>query len=183
MTRFRDRADAGRALARLLPEFDRRPDAVVLALPRGGVPVGYEVARLLGLPIDVLLVPEPGVPGHDAELERRERLYRGARPTRQVVDERVILVDDGLVSGATMRAAIAALRLLLPRTITVAVPVGGHLACDEVARAADRLVCALTPDTFDALDAWYEDFPQVSDDEVRELLRRGRAPEFRGLPS
>lgn len=185
MNRFRDRADAGRSLARLLAEFDQRPDAVVLALPRGGVPVAYEVARILGLPLDVLLgTPTEKLGAHErAERELRERLYRGARPPRQVVDERVILVDDGLATGATMHSAVAGLRLLLPRSITVAVPVGSQRACEDLALAADRVVCALTPEPFQSVGAWYDDFQPTTDEEVRELLRRGRAPAFRGLPS
>jgi predicted phosphoribosyltransferase len=205
---FRDRFDAGRHLAARLRHYAGRPDVVVLALPRGGVPVGYEVARALGASLDVFVVRKLGVPGHEElamgaiasggvrvlnkevlrelpisdedldavsareqlELSRREEEYRGARPPADVRGKTVILVDDGLATGSTMRAAVAALRRLGPARIVVAVPVGARSTCAELAREADEAVCAEEPEPFHAVGLWYYDFAQTSDDEVRDLL-------------
>jgi putative phosphoribosyl transferase len=212
---FQDRHDAGRQLAvRLLP-YAGRDDVVVLALPRGGVPVGYEVARALGAPLDVFLVRKLGVPGHEElamgaiasggvrvlnqrvidtlritadvieqvttmeleELERREREYRDGRPPVDVAGRVAILVDDGLATGATMRAAIAALRRRSPGRIVVAVPVGAAETCSDLRQEADEAVCAAEPTDFYAVGLWYEDFSQTTDEEVRDLLARASAHE------
>lgn len=210
MRRFRDRADAGRMLAARLAAYTYRPDVLVLALPRGGVPVGYEVARALGAPLDVFIVRKLGVPGYEElamgaiasggalvlnqevvnslhippsiieavaareqrELERREHLYRGNRPPPEVRGRTVILVDDGLATGATMRAAIAALRRQQPARLVVAVPVASRETCDELRPEVDEVVCAVTPEPFRAVGLWYEDFAPTTDDEVRDLLDR-----------
>jgi putative phosphoribosyl transferase len=208
--RFHDRHHAGQALAGRLARYARRPDVLVLALPRGGVPVGYEVARALGAPLDVFLVRKLGVPGQEElamgalasggvlvrnpdviaaldiaddvlysvagreqqELRRRERLFRGDRPAPAVTRRTVILVDDGLATGSTMRAAVAALRRLDPARVVVAVPVGAAETCDELAGEADEVVCAQTPAPFMAVGMWYEDFTQTTDEEVRQLLEQ-----------
>jgi predicted phosphoribosyltransferase len=208
--RFRNRNDAGRQLAEKLAAYADRPDVLVLALPRGGVPVGYEVARALGAPLDVFLVRKLGVPGYEElamgavatggvrvlndeivrglgisehgidvavaremeELARRERLYRGDRPPPDVAGRTVILVDDGLATGATMRAAVAALREQQPTRIVVAVPTASPDTCEVLKAEADDVVCAITPEPFFAVGHWYEDFTQTTDDEVRELLAR-----------
>jgi putative phosphoribosyl transferase len=210
MKRFKDRAEAGNYLARQLASYAGQPDLLVLALPRGGVPVGYEVARALGTPLDVFLVRKLGVPGHEElamgaiatggvrvlnedvvkmlqvpermidsvaaaeqqELERRQRLYRGERAEPEVHGRTVILVDDGLATGSTMRAAIAALRQQQPERIVVAVPTAAPETCDEFRSEVDEVVCAITPDPFHAVGLWYEDFSQTTDDEVRDLLAR-----------
>jgi predicted phosphoribosyltransferase len=209
---FENRADAGRMLAAQLAEYRGRPDVLVLGLPRGGVPVAFEVAQALGAPLDVYLVRKLGVPGHaelamgaiasggvrvvnqemlrslrissqqldavtrteEAELRRQERLYRGDRPPPPVSGRTVILVDDGLATGATMQAAVAALRSAGPQEVVVAVPVAPPETCAELEAEADRVVCAVTPEPFYAVGAWYRDFSQTSDDEVRELLRRNQ---------
>ena len=206
--RFRDRTDAGQQLAKRLSRFANRSDVVVLALPRGGVPVGYEVARALHAPLDVFLVRKLGLPGHEElamgaiatggvrvvndevvrrlgvpeamidevaaeelkELKRRERSYRADRSAPNVKDRTVILVDDGLATGSTMRAAVAALRRLHPAWIVVAVPVGAADTCATLAEEADEVVCVSMPEPFYAVGSWYEDFGQTSDDEVRALL-------------
>ena len=206
--RFRDRADAGRVLAGQLARYTGRKDVVVLALPRGGVPVAYEVARTLGVPLDVFLVRKLGLPGHEElamgaiasggirlineevvdayavsdaqiaavteaeqrELERRERLYRDNRPLPPLRDRTVILVDDGLATGATMRVAVLALRYEAPARIVVAVPVAAAETCDDFREIVDDIVCAETPWPFYAVGVWYEDFTQTTDDEVHELL-------------
>jgi predicted phosphoribosyltransferase len=208
---FRDRTDAGRLLAGELTRYADRPDVVVLALPRGGVPVASEVARALHAPLDVFVVRKLGVPGHQElamgaiatagvrvlnddvvaaleippqvidevteeerlELARREQLYRGGRPPLPVRDCTVILVDDGLATGSTMRAAVAALRRQRPRRIVVAVPVGSRDTCEELAAEADEVVCANTPHPFRAVGLWYDDFSQTSDEEVHDLLAQG----------
>jgi predicted phosphoribosyltransferase len=205
---FQDRAEAGRVLAGLLSGYADRPDVLVLALPRGGVPVGAEVAGALHAPLDVLVVRKLGVPGHEElamgaiasggarvtnhevvqglripdsvieaaateqqrELERRERLYRGDRPFPDVKGRTVLLVDDGLATGSTMRAAIAALRGQGPARIVVAVPTAPRLTCAEMRAEADACVCASIPDWFYAVGQSYVEFPQVSDEEVRLIL-------------
>jgi predicted phosphoribosyltransferase len=210
LMRFLDRTEAGRVLAKRLGRFARRKDVVVLGLPRGGVPVAYEVAAALGAPLDVFLVRKLGVPGHrelamgaiasggtrvlnedvlrelhlgeseieavvaeeERELERRERTYGGRG--HDVEGKVVVLVDDGLATGATMRAAVAALRQRHPARIVVAVPTAPPSTCAEVGAEADEIVCAMTPEPFHAVGAWYEDFDQTTDDEVRQLLDRAR---------
>ena len=207
---FSNRAEAGQRLAQKLEKFAGRPDVIVLGLPRGGVPVAYEVARELGVPFDVFIVRKLGVPGFEelaagaiasggvrvlnedvlralpnadeiieavtarevGELERREQSYRGGRPAPELRDRVVILVDDGLATGATMRVAVKALRQRSVKEIVVAVPVGPPETCREIAGEADEIVCAITPEFFHAVGQYYEDFSQTSDDEVRELLAR-----------
>jgi predicted phosphoribosyltransferase len=209
--RFRNRTDAGRQLAEKLAAYANRPDVLVLALPRGGAPVGFEVARELGAPLDVFLVRKLGVPGYEElamgavatggvrvlndeivrglgiseheidaaaarelqELARRQRLYRGDRPLPDIAGRTIILVDDGLATGATMRAAIAAVRQQQPARIVVAVPTASPDTCEALKAEADDVVCAMTPEPFLAVGHWYEDFTQTTDDEVRELLARG----------
>ena len=211
--RFRDRRDAGRRLAADLMAYAGRPDVIVLALPRGGIPVGYEVAKVLGAPLDVFVVRKLGVPGYEelalgalasggarvvnddvlriyrisddtlndvtrmeqAELERRERQYRGDRPFPELAGKIIILVDDGLATGATMRAAVAALRKKSPARVVVAVPVSAAETCAAFRGIADEIVCAVTPEPFYAVGLWYEDFSQTTDEEVRELLAEARA--------
>jgi predicted phosphoribosyltransferase len=211
--RFHDRTEAGRLLATKLMAFADRPDVLVLALPRGGVPVGFEVARALHAPLDVFLVRKLGVPGREElamgalasggvrvlnedvvraleipeevidaasaeeqwELDRRERSYRGNRSAPPVRGRIVILVDDGLATGSTMRAAVAALRRLQPARIVVAVPVASAETCAELRAEVDDLVCFWTPELFHAVGLWYEDFTQTTDEEVRDYLERARA--------
>jgi putative phosphoribosyl transferase len=206
---FKDRTDAGHQLAARLTRYADRPDVLVLALPRGGVPVAYEVAKELNAPLDVFLVRKLGVPGHEElamgaiasggvrvlneeivnylripdvvidavaareqrELERRERAYRDERPTPDFKDRVVILVDDGLATGSTMRAAAASLRLQQPRRIVVAVPVSSRETCEEFRSEVDEIVCVYTPEHFQGVGLWYEDFSQTSDEQVRELLK------------
>jgi predicted phosphoribosyltransferase len=208
--RFRDRAEAGRYLADRLSGYAGRDDVIVLALPRGGVPVGYEVAKALGAPLDVFVVRKLGVPGREElamgaiasggllvldrdvvralgisreqiertvaaelrELERREAAYRDDREPPQLTGKTVILVDDGLATGATMRAAALAVRQANPAKIVVAVPVAAAETCDEFRDVVDEIVCGLTPRPFHAVGLWYDDFSQTTDDEVRELLAR-----------
>jgi predicted phosphoribosyltransferase len=205
---FLDRREAGRFLAGKLTQYANRPGVLVLGLPRGGVPVAYEVARALRAPLDVFIVRKLGVPGHEElamgaiasggvlvlneevvhalripsriidsvereerqELTRRELLYRGDRAAPQVRGRTIILIDDGLATGSTMRAAVAALRQHEPKRIVVAVPVGAPETCAEFQQEADEAICALTPEPFYAVGTWYRDFSQTSDDEVRELL-------------
>ena len=209
-TAFRDRTEAGQLLAERLSAYAGRPGVSVLALPRGGVPVGYEVARALEAPLDVFVVRKLGVPGHEElamgaiasggvcvlnddvvqalripsrvieavaarelrELQRRERSYRGNRPSPEMSGRTVILVDDGLATGSTMRAAVAALRRLRPGRIVVAVPTAAPSTCEEFRHVADECVCDITPEPFHAVGLWYEDFSQTTDDEVRDLLKR-----------
>ena len=208
--RFADRHDAGRHLAAALGAYAGRDDVLVVALPRGGVPVGYEVARALGVPLDLMQVRKLGVPGHEElamgaiasggvrivsenvvealqiperviatvaaaeaqELERRERIYREGRHFPDVRGRTVILVDDGLATGSTMRAAAAALRSLGAGRLVAAVPVAPPETCDALREVLDEVVCAHTPDNFIAVGEWYVDFAQTSDAEVSDLLRR-----------
>jgi predicted phosphoribosyltransferase len=208
--KFRNRTEAGRVLAGKLAAYANRRDVIVLALPRGGVPVAYEVARALGAPLDVFVVRKLGLPGNEEyamgaiatggvrvlneqvvnalgipeqvidtvavreqqELARRERLYRGERPPPEVRGRSVILVDDGLATGATMQAAVEALRRLQPARIVVAVPTASPDTCEQLRAQADEVICATTPEPFRAVGLWYEDFSQTTDDEVRELLAR-----------
>ena len=207
---FADRRDAGEKLADKLKDYENRPDVLVLALPRGGVPVAYEVASALGAPLDVFMVRKLGVPGYEElamgaiatggvsvmnedvtmsiglpdsaisevrdreqkELERREQLYRGDRSPLDVQGRTVILIDDGLATGSSMRAAIAALRKMSPAKIVVAVPVAAPETCETIRNEVEDIVCALTPEPFLAVGAWYSDFSQTTDDEVRDLLER-----------
>ncbi len=217
---FRDRHDAGQRLAAQLMDYANRPDVLVLALPRGGVPVAFEVAQALHAPLDIFLVRKLGVPGHEElamgaiatggvrvlndevlrylhvpdevidavaskeqrELERRERLYRDDRPAPRVRGRTVILVDDGLATGSTMRAAAAALRQQQPAKIIIAVPVSAPQTCDEFRSEVDEIVCAVTPEPFHAVGLWYQDFSQTTDQEVRDLLERA-AHERQRAPS
>jgi predicted phosphoribosyltransferase len=212
MQRFDDRSDAGRRLAAALAHYGGRDDVVVLALPRGGVPVGYEVATALGADLDVIVVRKLGAPGqeelalgaiaaggtivlnddvvHDLgvpeatvddiarregqELARRERAYRGSRPAADLRDRTVILVDDGLATGATMRAAVESVRQRRPERLVVAVPTAAADTRDEIAREVDEVVCVTTPTPFRGVGMWYRDFAQTSDDEVMRLLAAAR---------
>jgi putative phosphoribosyl transferase len=207
---FRNRTEAGRVLAQELRVYANRDDVIVLALPRGGVPVAFDVAHALHAPLDVFVVRKLGVPGHEElamgaiargrvlivepsvvedlaipmevvldvaareeqERLRREREYRGDRPAPDVPGRTVILVDDGLATGSTMRAAVAALRKLQPAKIVVAVPVAVRSTCEELAEEVDEVVCARTPEPFYAVGEWYADFSQTTDEEVRDLLAR-----------
>jgi len=207
---FSNRAEAGRELAEKLEKYSRLDKVIVLGLPRGGVPVAYEVAKRLCVPLDVFIVRKLGVPGFEelaagaiasggvrvlnedvvraipyateaieavtaretAELQRREQLYREGRPAPELRDKIAILVDDGLATGATMRAAVKALRQSGAAKIVVAVPVGPPDTCDELAREADEAICLRTPPFFQAVGQYYENFSQTSDDDVRELLTR-----------
>jgi predicted phosphoribosyltransferase len=209
-TRFLDRRDAGKQLAVRLPHYRLHPEVLVLALPRGGVPVAFEVACELKVPLDVFVVRKLGAPGHPElamgaiasggvqvlnqdvirelgiseleievaaacemlELERRERDYRGNRPPLEVHGRTTVLIDDGLATGASMRAAIAALRRLDAGKIVVAVPVAAPPTCAAMERYVDEMVCLITPPEFQAVGEWYEDFSQTSDDEVRHLLEK-----------
>src|SRR5437870_12444955 len=208
---FANRTEAGRLLAEKLVQYAGRDDVVVLGLPRGGVPVAYQVARRLGAPLDVCSVRKLGVPGFEelaagaiasggvrvlnedgvraiphadeaieavtaretAELERREQIYREGRPPPEFHDRIVILVDDGLATGATMRAAVKALRQSGAAKIVVAAPVGPPDSCRELEAQADETICLSTPQYFQAVGQYYEDFSQTSDEDVRELLARG----------
>lgn len=208
--RFRDRSEAGQRLAEKLTEYADQPELLVLGLPRGGVPVAFEVAQALNAELDIFLVRKLGLPGHEElamgaiasgdirvlneqvmemanvssavvdavakreqrELERREREYRGDRAPPKVRDRTVLLVDDGLATGSTMRAAAEALKHEGPRRLVVAVPVAAAETCDAFRDLVDEVVCAITPEPFHAVGLWYDDFSQTTDDEVRELLRR-----------
>ena len=218
---FRDRADAGRHLLSRLGAYQGRPDVVVLGLPRGGIPVGYEVARGLGAPLDVFVVRKLGVPGQEElamgaiatggvrvvnrdvvdalhiapdvldraaaqelrELERRERSYRGDRPEPRVEGRTVILVDDGLATGSTMRAAVQALRQQRPARIVVAVPVAASATCEELRREVEDVVCFATPEPFMAVGRFYDDFSQTTDEEVHDLLASARADDEAARPA
>lgn len=207
---YKDRSEAGHVLAEALKPYGGRPDLLVLALPRGGIPVAYEVARALAAPLDLMLVRKLGVPGHEelamgaiatggtrilnaeviralaiteadieratekeqGEIRRRELLYRGGRPLPEMAAHCLILIDDGLATGATMRAAIAALRQHRPAAIVVAVPVAPPDTVEALRAVADDVVCPATPEPFISISRWYEDFAQLSDEEVRDVLRR-----------
>lgn len=210
MKKFVDRQEAGKVLAKHLQEYAHRPDALVLALPRGGVPVAYEIATTLHLPLDLLIVRKLGVPGHEElafgaishddtvvyndevirnlnlsaetmqtvltkerqELRRRNLVYRDHKPFPLLTDQTIILVDDGIATGATLRAAIQTLRKHEPAQIIAAVPVAAKSTCQALTGLVDRLVCPLQPELFDAVGAWYEDFAQTSDFDVKTLLER-----------
>jgi predicted phosphoribosyltransferase len=206
---FRNRHDAGQKLAKKLTDYAGRNDVLVLGLPRGGVPVAYEVAERLNAPLDVFLVRKLGVPyqeelamgaiasngvrvlnpsvirqlripdavidkvaeNEQRELERREREYRDALPPPEVAGKIVIVIDDGLATGATMRAAALALKMQNPQKVVVAAPVAALETCEEFAREVSEIVCAATPEPFYGVGMWYEDFSQTTDEEVRQLLR------------
>ncbi|MEW6127250.1 MAG: phosphoribosyltransferase [Acidobacteriota bacterium] len=210
--KFQNRVEAGRALAEKLKGYANLSEVVVLALPRGGVPVAFEVAKTLNAPLDIFVVRKLGLPGQEElamgaiasggvrvlnqqlvnylnipeelidrvaaqeqqELERREQLYRNHRPALEVDGRTVILVDDGLATGSTMRAAVEALRQLAPARIIIAVPVSPPNVCREFSRIADECICALTPQFFGGVGKWYRDFSQTTDEEVRDLLERAR---------
>ena len=206
---FKDRHEAGKRLAERLLDYADRDDVLVLALPRGGVPVAYEVAERLNAPLDVFLVRKLGVPRQEElamgaiasngvrvlnqsvirqlripnavidrvaeneqrELERREREYRDALPPPDVEGKIVIIIDDGLATGATMRAAALALKMQKPQKVVVAAPVAALETCEEFAREVSEIVCAATPEPFYGVGMWYEDFSQTTDEEVRQLLQ------------
>jgi predicted phosphoribosyltransferase len=212
MSLFTDRRHAGRVLASALGKYSGRTDTIVLGLPRGGIPVAYEVARGLSAPLDVYVVRKLGVPGHEElamgalasgglcvldddvvralgitkgnilevaraenrELARRDHTYRGNRAPVDVSRKTVILIDDGLATGSTLRVAIRALRQRNPERIVAAVPVAAPDACSEMSDEADDMVCAMTPEPFYAVGLWYQDFSQTSDEEVRDLLEAAR---------
>lgn len=210
MEKFYDRHAAGKALAKQLMRYAKKKAVIVLALPRGGVPVAYEIATALDVSLDILVVRKLGVPWHEElamgaiagnghvvfnqsviddlnisramideviqaelkELQRREKVYRGERLFPVLADKTIILVDDGIATGATMRAAIATLKLQKPTKIIVAVPVASAAACEEIAKEVDEFICLLRPDHFLSVGAWYVDFSQTTDEEVYALLAR-----------
>ncbi len=210
MEKFYDRHAAGKALAKQLMHYAKKKEVIVLALPRGGVPVAYEIATALDVPLDILVVRKLGVPWHEElamgamagngyvvfnqsviddlnisramideviqaelkELQRREKAYRGERLFPVLADKTIILVDDGIATGATMRAAIATLKLQKQTQIIVAVPVASAAACEEIAKEVDEFICPLRPDNFLSVGAWYVDFSQTTDEEVYALLAR-----------
>jgi putative phosphoribosyl transferase len=210
---FEDRAQAGRLLGEALAEYAKRSDVIVLALPRGGVPVGFEVARMIDAPLDIMLVRKLGTPGQEElamgaiasggvcvlnpdivavidisqeaieavvaterqELERRERAYRGNKPPPPVENHFIILVDDGLATGASMLAAVSALRQRKPASIVVAIPVAPSDTVQRLKQEADEVVCLATPEPFSAVGRWYREFSQTSDDEVKSLLKRANS--------
>ncbi|MHC5745243.1 MAG: phosphoribosyltransferase [Nostoc sp.] len=207
---FKDRRFAGQVLAKELTAYANDPDVLVLGLPRGGIPVAFEVAKTLNAPLDVLVVRKLGVPDQEElamgaiasggvrivnkyiislekipdeviarvaaqeerELERRERLYRGNRPLRNLQGRTVILVDDGLATGATMWAAVVTVRKQQPAQIVIAVPVAAPETCQELETEIDEIVCISTPSPFQSVGLWYESFPQTTDEEVRDLLAK-----------
>lgn len=210
MKRFVDRHEAGKLLAEELKNYTKNQNVIILALPRGGVPVAYEIATALSVPLDIFVVRKLGVPGHEElamgaiatgdvtvfnndilhtmaisqnsiesvigmekkELARREKAYRGNRPPLTLSGKIIILVDDGIATGATMRAAIKALRQQHPSNIIVAVPVAARETYDEIKTWVDKMICLLKPENFYAVGVWYENFPQTSDEEVFELLKK-----------
>ncbi len=212
MSLFNDRVDAGRKLAKDLLKYANRSDVLILALPRGGVPVAFEVAKELNVKMDVFIVRKLGVPGNEElamgaiasdnirvlnedvvmsfqipervidmvaenerkELERRERAYRGDRPKPEIEGSTVILIDDGLATGATMRAAAAALKTKNPAKIVIAVPTAAPDICEIFRKEVDEIICLATPEPFYGVGAWYEDFSQTTDKEVCELLDKAR---------
>lgn len=209
-TKFRDRTEAGQLLAVQLQDYANRPDALVLALPRGGVPVGYEIAKALNLPLDVCLVRKLGAPGQEElamgaiapggimvlnhevlrsleisrqsvmqvaeiekqELDRRMRTYRGDRPAPQIRDRLIILVDDGIATSATLRAAITTIRRQQPQGIVVATPVAPASVCEALRTVVQAVVCLSTPDPLHSIGLWYDNFSQTSDEEVCRLLQQ-----------
>lgn len=210
MKKYLNRSEAGKILAQALREYANQDDIIVLALPRGGVPIGYEVAIGLTLPLDVFIVRKLGVPGHEElamgaiasggvvflnekiirdlnipkkmidqviqketnEIKRREMEYRGHRPTPDFSQKIIILVDDGIATGATLRAAIKSLRNISVKQIIVAAPVGANDTCDDLATLVDKLICPLRPEYFEAVGQWYEDFDQTTDREVTFLMSK-----------
>lgn len=215
---FQDRRDAGKKLAGELVRYAGRNDVLILALPRGGVPVAYEVALALDAPLDVFIVRKLGLPGREElavgaiasggirvlnedvigllnvpqevisfvakrelqELQRREQIYRGERPGPEVRERTVILIDDGLATGASMRAAVAGLRAQHPARIVVAVPTASKEACEGLRHEVDELVCGMTPEPFYGVGKWYEDFRQTTDEEVRALLEEANRQVLHG---
>ncbi|MGM9454615.1 phosphoribosyltransferase [Legionella bozemanae] len=207
---YDDRYQAGRVLVGLLKNYAKRTDVIVLALPRGGVPVGYEIAQKLSLPLDIFIVRKLGVPGHEElamgaiasggitvlneeivnllhisteaidtiqkseqeELLRREQVYRGKKPFPELSGKTIILVDDGIATGYTMRAAIAALKQKKPAKLIVAIPVAARSTCDEIAPLVDEIICPMRPVNFYAVGLWYNDFSQTTDEEVMQLLQQ-----------
>ena len=218
MEQFTDRRDAGRVLARKLSAYKGQTDAIILALPRGGVPVAYEVALALNTPLDIFLVRKLGLPGREElaigaiasggirvlnndiirvlnvpeevinivaqrellELQRREQRYRGDLPAPDIHNRKVILVDDGLATGASMRAAVAGVRAQHPARIIIAVPVASQEICDAFEFDVDEMVCAMTPDSFLGVSRWYEDFSQTTDEEVRLFLEEANRQVLHG---
>lgn len=212
MNKYIDRREAGIILAQQLKDYARLPNAIILALPRGGVPVAFEIARALSLSMDVFIVRKLGVPNHpelamgalasggtvvfnkhimqelnidelsinsilqaeQTELERREQLYRGKQPYPALDDKTIILVDDGVATGATIRVAIKTLKKHNPGQIVVAIPVAAHTTYLEISELVDRVVCPIQPPHFNAVSAWYDDFSQTSDNEVIELLSKSQ---------
>jgi putative phosphoribosyl transferase len=209
---FRDRREAGEKLAQKLTSYRDRADVLVLALPRGGVPVAFELARELNLPLDVFVVRKLGVPWQpelamgavasggirflnrevvqglgvseeeisetttreEESVRQREALFRNGRPAPQIAGKTILLVDDGLATGSSMRAAVAALRQLGPARIVIVVPVGSAGTCRELEREADEVVCLVTPEPFWAVGQWYADFSPTSDEQVQELLQHSK---------
>jgi predicted phosphoribosyltransferase len=210
MSFFNDRIDAGKRLAERLSEYANREDVLILALPRGGVPVAFEVAKELNVKMDIFIVRKLGVPGNEelamgaiasgnirvlnedvirsfripqkaideatanelGELERRERIYRKNRPVPKISGSTVILIDDGLATGATMRAAVAAVKTKNPAKVIIAVPVAAPDTCSDFGSEVDEVMCVATPEPFYGVGAWYEDFSQTTDKEVCDLLDR-----------
>lgn len=213
MALFEDRVDAGKKLAKELSKYANRSDVLILALPRGGVPVAFEVAKELNVKMDVFIVRKLGVPGNEElamgaissdnvlvlnedivssfqmsekvinmvsenelkELKRRERIYRGDRPKPEISDSTVILIDDGLATGATMRAAVSAIKTKNPAKIVVAVPTGAPDTCELFKMEVDEVICIATPEPFYGVGAWYGNFSQTTDEEVCKLLDKARA--------
>jgi putative phosphoribosyl transferase len=209
---FDHRVQAGQLLGHALHKYAQRPDVLVLGLPRGGVPVGFEIAKAIGAPLDVMMVRKLGAPGREElamgaiasggirilnpdvvaglgipekiiqtvaakeqqELERRSHAYRGGRVFPEVKEQCLIVVDDGLATGATMRAAVVALRAKAPARIVVAVPVAPPSSVEQIRQEADEVVCLETPEPFFGVGRWYRDFPQTTDQEVKDLLARSR---------